>query len=211
MNRRVLIALCVLFCLLPLTLRADTAPMQQAIVCNPIAQDRLNLRTEPSTRAESLGKFYNGTPVTVLRTEGDWAQVTLHDQLSGWMHMDYLAFGEDALNVVPAMPRVTIIVPEGKIVQDTMTDEASMRLSFPLGMQLDVMGITRQWLFVRSGESIVGFTRLSGITPQLDFSSTLAPPAASPTPFFTPEPLSASEQSASVRRTPTVVSVTRAP
>lgn len=76
-----------------------------AVVSNPNPEDRLNLRTEASTKADSYGKFYNGTPVRVLKTSGDWCQVQLGENgLTGWMVRKYLAFGDETASVSPAFP-----------------------------------------------------------------------------------------------------------
>ena len=60
--------------------RAEAAVLYQAVIANPHVADRLNVRSEPDPQAESLGRFYSGTPVAVLwETEGSdgdaWAFV----------------------------------------------------------------------------------------------------------------------------------------
>lgn len=74
-----------------------------AKVNNPSPNDRLHLRAQPRRGAASLGKFYNGTPVKVLETKGDWARVQIA-HLHGWMMADYLAFGREMNQVQPAFP-----------------------------------------------------------------------------------------------------------
>lgn len=74
-----------------------------AKVNNPNPQDRLHLRTRPERGADSLGKFYNGTPVKVLERQGDWVRVQIA-HLDGWMMAEYLAFGRDANHVQRAFP-----------------------------------------------------------------------------------------------------------
>ncbi len=78
-----------------------------AAVNNPDPADRLHLRAAANREAESLGKFYNGTPVQVLERQSDWARVNVGvDGLEGWMMASYLAFGEDANQVAPAFPQL---------------------------------------------------------------------------------------------------------
>ena len=74
-----------------------------AKVNNPNPQDRLHLRTRPQRGADSIGKFYNGTPVKVLERQGDWVRVQIA-HLDGWMMAEYLAFGRDANRVQRAFP-----------------------------------------------------------------------------------------------------------
>ena len=42
-----------------------------AVVSNPDPKDRLHLRAKPKKGAQSLGKFYNGTPVQVIEKLGE--------------------------------------------------------------------------------------------------------------------------------------------
>ncbi len=63
-------------------------------VVSQSSTDRLHLRTEARYDAKSLGKFYRGTPVTVLHyTRTGWAYVRVCDldRLEGYMDMSYLS------------------------------------------------------------------------------------------------------------------------
>ncbi len=74
-----------------------------AAVNNPNPEDRLHLRTEPSKGAPSLGKFYNGTPLTVLERKNGWTRIAIGDgRFTGWMMDKYLAYGK-ACNQVKAV------------------------------------------------------------------------------------------------------------
>ena len=79
-----------------------------AVVNNPNPADRLHLRVEPKRGAKSLGKFYNGTPVQVHETKGDWCRVSigLDGHLEGWMMKKYLAFGEQMQDVDCVFPQL---------------------------------------------------------------------------------------------------------
>ena len=77
----------VLLLLLPLCALGES---YEAVIANPSAADRLNLRKKPSESAESLGRFYSGTPVTVLQEDEDgWAYIRLGD-LTGYVNASYL-------------------------------------------------------------------------------------------------------------------------
>ena len=60
-----------------------------AIVNNPNASDRLNLRIRASATATSLGKYFNGTTVEILSDNGTWCQVKV-DGKTGYMQNAYL-------------------------------------------------------------------------------------------------------------------------
>ena len=81
-----------------------------AVVNNPDPADRLHLRAAPDTGAESLGKFYNRTPVQVLERRDGWSHVRigLDGRLEGWMMTRFLAFGNDMDAVDSASPDLTL-------------------------------------------------------------------------------------------------------
>ena len=84
-----------------------------AVVNNPNPEDRLHLRAKPDKGATSLGKFYNGTPVRVLGTQGAWTHVKLGlDGLEGWMMTEYLAFGTAMDAVGAAWPELGLTEAE---------------------------------------------------------------------------------------------------
>lgn len=64
-------------------------------VLNPNPRDRLNLRAAPDASSDSLGKYYNGTSVTVLGIAGDWYHVRV-DGKTGYMDAHYLTGLETA-------------------------------------------------------------------------------------------------------------------
>ena len=84
-----------------------------AVVNNPNPADRLHLRTAPDRSAPSLGKFYNGTPVTVHEEDasGKWCRVSIGTDggLTGWMMKEYLAFGERMDVIERAFPQKTFV------------------------------------------------------------------------------------------------------
>jgi len=68
-----------------------------ALVNNPNPADRLHLRVKPDRGAESLGKFYNRTPVRVLEYGKTWTKVRIGselDGLTGYMMTQFLVFDE---------------------------------------------------------------------------------------------------------------------
>ena len=69
-----------------------------AFVNNDNPADRLHLREAPNRNAQSLGKFYNRTPVKMIAWEGDWAYVEIgtgEAHLYGYMMTKYLTRGGD--------------------------------------------------------------------------------------------------------------------
>ena len=81
-----------------------------AMVSNPNPADRLHLRTKPDRSAESLGKFWNGTPVRVLEERDGWCRVEIgtDGHLTGWMMKKYLTSGTAMDSVACAFPQVFV-------------------------------------------------------------------------------------------------------
>ncbi len=85
MKKALLLMLLLLF--LPLCAQADT----QAVVANRNVADRLILRETASSSGKILGRFYTGTPVTVLEKGEEFCHVKIGG-LEGYMMTVYLAF-----------------------------------------------------------------------------------------------------------------------
>ena len=84
-----------------------------AVVRNPDPADRLHLRVKPDRSAESLGKFYNGTPLRLLGQGGDWTRVALGTEgPEGWMMTHYLAFGGEMDEVEPVFPQLMYVLEQ---------------------------------------------------------------------------------------------------
>lgn len=77
-----------ILCLLPLCAAAES---KTAVVANPNVSDRLALRRQPSQDSAVIGRFYSGTPVTVLSEKNGWCEVQLGN-LKGYMSLSYLAY-----------------------------------------------------------------------------------------------------------------------
>lgn len=100
---------------LPLTLEDCFAMIDSqnwGVVSNPVPTDRLHLRTKPSKDANSLGKYYNGTPVKIISQSGDWAKVSV-GSTNGYMLKQYIA-------TYPAMNQI-----EPRFSDYTLTEEAN--------------------------------------------------------------------------------------
>ncbi|MCL1964212.1 MAG: SH3 domain-containing protein [Firmicutes bacterium] len=102
---------------LPIILEAAIAGTDTegwAVVKSSVPTDRLNLRAKPAKSADSLGRYYSGTPVRVRSVDGDWAEVDILG-IKGYMMTEFLAFGLEMLEVRCWFPWV---VPWGADAKD---------------------------------------------------------------------------------------------
>lgn len=112
------------------------------VVANPNPEDRLHLRVSPSTSSASLGKYYNGTHVEVLKTYASgWAKVQI-GALSGYMDMQYLS-AEDQASAMPASES------EGQgTMLYALPDVQSSSQQLNAYTQLCIMGFQGAWCHV---------------------------------------------------------------
>lgn len=129
MLKRIFALIIVLTCLINASCAETTM-----FVNNPNAADRLHLRKAPDQDSESLGKYYNGTAVTVLRSQGVWSEVNIgigNAQQTGWMMTKYLSMTnpDDAMLQYASTAKVTAYYQPVKN-NKTMTIAAGRMISF---------------------------------------------------------------------------------
>lgn len=138
-----------------------------AAVRNPNPADRLHLRAEPRKDSESLGKYYNGTPVRVLEERGKWAQVEVFGRI-GWMMREYLQAARpgQALRCDHSpMPRLQMRGQELRVHTEPM--QSAWHATRYTDTDMQVIGVLgRDWYhvwFPLTGES--GFVRQADLWP----------------------------------------------
>ena len=137
---------------LPCTSEELTAQLDRtglAVVCNPDPNDRLHLRTKPSREADSLGKFWNGTPVRVLDERDGWCQVEIgtDGRLTGWMLKKYLVTGEKMDQVTPCFSQQTLRDDKAETETPIYTD-LSLKERYCTHSGWALMGVADDRLYV---------------------------------------------------------------
>lgn len=133
------VALIMLVCSLPLAAFADSWDLY---INNPDPKDRLHLRKSPSRTAESLGKYYNGAPITALEDNGKgWVRVRVGNEsgsLIGWMQKKYLS---QAL-IPSAMPQC--VCYEKTVVYQQPSRTSSCK-TLETNTAISLMGFSDTW------------------------------------------------------------------
>ena len=137
---------------LPCTSEELTAQLDRtglAVVCNPDPNDRLHLRTKPSREADSLGKFWNGTPVRVLNERDGWCQVEIgtDGRLIGWMMKKYLVTGAKMDQVTPCFSQQTLRDDKAETETPIYTD-LSLKERYCTHSAWTLMGVVDGRLYV---------------------------------------------------------------
>ncbi len=137
---------------LPCTSEELTAQLDRtglAVVCNPDPNDRLHLRTKPSREADSLGKFWNGTPVRVLDERDGWCQVEIgtDGRLTGWMLKKYLVSGSKMDRVTPCFSQQILLEDELETETPIYTD-LTLKERYCTHSNWHLMGVVDDRLYV---------------------------------------------------------------
>ncbi len=147
--------------------------LNRAVVNNPNPADRLHLRLRPDAASTSLGKYYNGTTVTLLPAEKEYEGFTCVQAggMTGYMMTEYLAFGEAARRVADARPAVTVQnqAGTGLNLRAAPSLDGQLLTLLPNGAQVTVNGLTEEWLNVTAGDQ-TGWIKANGVTPQLSYN-----------------------------------------
>lgn len=113
-----------------------------AVVSNPDPKDRLNLRSEPSSSAPIVAKYYSGTVVSLEGTgDNGWIRVCVSGSVYGYMQTRYLVLDESP--VPSAMLSRTVSNPGGTGANlRSAPSSSSEALAFcPNGETVTVFGV----------------------------------------------------------------------
>ena len=123
---------------------------------------RLHLRTEPTTKCDSLGNYYCGAEASLLFTasaDDGWTRVSVCGRI-GWMKTEYLTFS----------PTVGEWLPPLGIVQGTDASGLNLRLlpdydapviaRYVPGTAVEIMAVYGIWAHVRTQDGHAGYMLL---------------------------------------------------
>lgn len=118
-----------------------------AVVNNPNPSDKLNLRSKASTRGTSLGKYSNGTVVTMISQGDQWCKVKTPDGKTGYMMTDYLSIPTSGSSSSTRIVRH----PQGTYVnlRSSGTKSARVLVQVPHGATVVVLSEGKTWTKVR--------------------------------------------------------------
>lgn len=155
-----ILLICMMLCIGCCTTLADGG-CAYAIVQNPNAADRLNLRAAPSRDAQSLGKYYNGVEVQILEDlNNGWVRVRIGHRgtAEGYMMKGYLQ--EDGMQTVKsAMPTYTSTSSAWELYQSRDVNGAYDMYGY--GETVTLLGFTPKWWHVQIRE-YTGFVSADG-------------------------------------------------
>lgn len=141
------------------------------VINNPDPNDRLNLRTEPSQDAPTLGKYYNGTWLEALSDEKDgWVKVRIFE-LEGYMMAEFLIYPEQLQVGAATVPTVQIQNSSGSglNLRKAQSMSSSSLGLYKNGSTVRVFGVGETWCHVQTEDGNVGFMLRERLSPLLEF------------------------------------------
>lgn len=156
-KRRIALGLCLALLTVP-----GLAGAEEAVVNTPEPAARLGLFARPDLKAEIRGWYYNGTPVTVVRSADDGWTVVEIAGVEGYVATMDLAYGDVAKSVQSGAPRIAPRADEWNVYEEARAD-APLTARLPAEEAVEVLGIVDEWYHVRYPGG-VGYVRMDDVT-----------------------------------------------
>ena len=123
--------------------------------------DYVNIRTEPSTESEVVGKLYTAGVATVLDTvtkdEEEWMKIS-SGSVTGYIKAEYLSFGKEAEEVADAnYTKYAKATCTTLNVRSKADQTSSILAQVPYGEKLKVVEVGEQWIQVVYDEEQNGY------------------------------------------------------
>lgn len=140
-----------------------------------IADNYVNVRKDPTTNSDVVGKLYRGCAADILeRLEGDWVKIKSGD-VEGYIASNFLAIGEEAESMVDkyATKWATVTTTTLNVRFDPNTD-ARIKEQIPLGETYVVVKEYDEWAEILlgaddQGEDYTGFVHKDFIDIKVEF------------------------------------------
>lgn len=147
-----------------------------------IADSYVNVRKEPSTSSEIVGKLYRGAAAKILEyLEGDWAKIESGDVV-GYIASNYLAIGEAAkeLSDKYATKYAKVVKTATLRVREKPSTESKTLDLIPLGEEYVVVKEYDEWVEIilstddDTGRDFTGYVSKEYVDVQVEFEKAIS-------------------------------------
>ncbi len=122
-----------------------------------IAPNYVNIRQEPNTDSEVVGKLYNGAAATICGTEGEWVLIE-SGHCQGYIKSEFLAIGADAEAVASDYGEtIAKVTADGLRVRDDKSTEAAVLAVVSTDERYEVISESEEWVKIRVDDSTKGW------------------------------------------------------
>jgi cell wall-associated NlpC family hydrolase/uncharacterized protein YgiM (DUF1202 family) len=140
------------------------------------ASSYVNVRKEPSTESEVVGKLYQGCAADILEyLEGDWVKIVSGD-VSGYIASNYLAIGEEAETMVDEFADKSVTVTAQTLnVRAEQSTDSTILTQIPQGETYIVVKEYEGWVEVLlgtdddTGKDFTGFVSKDFVSVNVEF------------------------------------------
>lgn len=151
--------------------RAVEEPVSEyANVGISIADNYVNIRKEPNTDSEVVGKLYKGCAATITEEAGEWVKI-VSGNAEGYINAEYLAIGFDAEELVDKYgTKWAVVNTETLRVRMEPSTEAKIATLVPQGERLLVTSVDGEWVEISIDDGdITGFVSADFVEIEVDF------------------------------------------
>lgn len=122
-----------------------------------IANDYVNIRKEPNTDSEIVGKLYRGCATDILDTQGDWVKIE-SGKVKGYINKEYLAIGEEAEKLVDQYAdKYATVDTETLFVREKPGTDNSIITMIPYGEKYYITKEYNKWVKIEIDEGETGY------------------------------------------------------
>ena len=133
-----------------------------------IANDFVNIRTEPNVESEIAGKLYSGCATDILEREDDWVKIK-SGNVEGYIKSEFLAIGKDAEGIIEDVAdKYAIINTQTLYVREEPTTDSDIATMVPLGEKYYIEEEQEEWAKI-SIDDISGYVAKDYIDIDVEF------------------------------------------
>ncbi len=135
-----------------------------------IANDYVNIRKEPNTESEIVGKLYRGCATDILETEGEW--VKIHSgKVDGYIKAEYLAIGTEAEGLIEeSSTKYATINAETLFVREGQGKDTKIINMVPFGERYYIIKEYDEWAEIMIDDAETGFVSKDHIKVDVEFN-----------------------------------------
>ena len=117
----------------------------------------VNIRQEPNTDSEVLGKLYSGAAAKICGTEGDWVLIE-SGHCQGYIKSEFLAIGTEAEKVAEDYgTTIAKVTADGLRVREDKTTESACLAVVSTDEKYQVLAESDEWAKIRVDDSTKGW------------------------------------------------------
>lgn len=140
-----------------------------------IANEFVNIRKEPSTESEILGKLYKGAAATILENNGEWLKIK-SGSCTGYINSEFIATGEKAEELADTYGTklATVTATTLKVREKKSTESACVTL-VPVGETYEVIEEENPWVKISINEGAVkGYVSEDYVDVHVEFEQAIS-------------------------------------